>query len=441
MDIPNNNENIKRTQTSKKYIVIMAGGSGTRMKSNVPKQLMNIGNVPMMVHLLNNAVYMQAPVILVVSTKNKDVILKILLDGRYIHRTQDQDRYICKSSTCGYDDIDVWINVQPIANGTGGAILATSEFLRSVDPNDSVLVLSADVPLITKKTMNLMFDKISNSQSHCCILAKDTLSNFGYGRICMDDNGGFIKIVEQKDCSDEEKNITLINNGVYTFKIGSLLSVLPLLEPNNAQNEYYLTDCAKLIRDAMSKVPYPVKVHVMDNNQMYDETLGANTPEQLEDLRNEYIKKFSIESIDGSDINMSDYNLQNLIRILGQLSPSNSAINLDKLRLHIETMNESKINKKHLMVIKYEDIVVGTGSVLIEDKLIHCMGKVGHIEDVVVDEMYRNLGLAKMLMVRLIEFARDAGCYKVILDASDTVEGFYKKLGFHRHANNMRMDF
>lgn len=448
----NNTENTRctkiSTQTAKKYIVIMAGGSGTRMQSDVPKQLMKIGNVPMMVHLLNNAVYMQAPVILVVSAKNKDMILKILLDDQYIEQTQDPYKYICRSTACGYNDIDVWICVQQVANGTGGALIATSEFLKSVDPKDSVLVLSADVPLITKKTMNIMFDKISNSQSHCCILAKNTAHNFGYGRIDTDADGKFIKIIEQKDCSDSEKDITLINNGVYTFKIGSLLSVLPHLKPNNAQNEYYLTDCPKLIKDMVSNESSSlndVKIHVIDNDAMYDETLGANTPEQLEELRCEYTKKFTIELIDSSDINVSDYNLQNLMRILDQLSSSKSTtkiedMNIDKIRSHIQNMNESKINKKHLMVIKYEDIVVGTGSVLIEDKLIHDMGRAGHIEDVVVDEAYRNLGLVKMLMRHLITFAKDHGCYKVILDASDTVKGFYEKFGFQRHANSMRLD-
>lgn len=432
--------------SSKKYVVIMAGGSGTRMKSDVPKQLMNVGNVPMIVHLLNNAVYMRAPVVLVVSGKNKEIVLKVLLEGKHIYETEETNRYTCKSKSCGYDDIDVWIQVQPVANGTGGALMATTEFFKSVDAKDSMLVLSADVPLITKKTMMQMFDKISDSRSHCCILVKDTESNFGYGRICTDTDGSFLKIVEQKDCSDLEKNITLINNGVYTFKVGSLLSCLPLLKPNNSQNEYYLTDCPKLIKDLIPGTE-SVKIHVInsDSNTGYDETLGANTPEQLETLRSEYIKKFSVESIDQSDTNMTDYNLQNLMRILDQLSSSKSTqkfedMDLNKIRQHIKYISESKINKKHLMVVKYEDVIVGTGSVLIEDKLIHCMGRAGHIEDIVIDETYRNLGLAKMLMIKLIGYAKDNGCYKVILDSSDDVKGFYEKLGFKKHANNMRLD-
>ena len=439
------------TQSFKKYIVIMAGGSGTRMQSDIPKQMMNVGNIPMLVHLLNNAVYIQAPVILVVSAKNKNIILNTLIDSKYIHRTQNADRYICKSNTCGYSDIDVWITVQLVANGTGGALMSTVDFFKSVDPKDSVLVLSADVPLITKKTMNIMFNKISNPHSQCCILAKDTSANFGYGRIVTDENNKFIKIVEQKDCSIPETIITLINTGVYTFKIGILLSCLSLLAPNNAQNEYYLTDCPKLIKDQIkdqtkdqqSLDNYSVNIHVIDNNTSFDETMGANTPEQLETLRNEYIKKFSVEMINDSDINVSDYNLQNLMKILDQLSKSTKNIenlDLNEIRLHIQKNIISKINKKHLMVIKYEDTVIGSGSVLIEDKLIHNMGKVGHIEDVVVDENYRNLGLAKMLMTQLITYAKANGCYKVILDASDTVKGFYEKLGFKNHGNNMRLD-
>ena len=157
----------------------------------------------------------------------------------------------------------------------------------------------------------------------------------------------------------------------------------------------------------------------------------------------DYIKKFSIEHIsDNSIINMSDHNLRNLMRILDQVSSqkTNMMMNSDKIRQHIQDIGEAKINKKYLMIIKYEDNIVGTGSLLVEDKLIHDMGKVGHIEDVVVDQDYRNLGLAKMLMIKLIECAKDNNCYKVILDASDTVKGFYEKIGFNMHGTHMRLD-
>lgn len=435
------------TRSTNRYIVLMAGGSGTRMGSDIPKQLMNVGNFPMMVHLFNTAVYMNTPVLLVVSAKNKDVIINNLLNNNHIikQETTDCARYKYLSNACGYEDVDVYVCVQPVANGTGGALISTMDFFKHrADSNDSVLVLSADVPLITKKTMNTMFDHISDPHSKCCILTKDTTDNFGYGRIVMHDDK-FVKIVEQKDCSEQEKQITMINSGVYAFKVGSLMETLPMLTPNNAQKEYYLTDCPKLISDKADQKTVPVKIHTLGNSDSFDETLGANTPEQLERLRAEYLKKFSVEMIDASDINTNDYNLQNLIRILEQLSSHKTTtkiedIDLDKIREHIHHIAESKINKKHLMVIKYEDQIVGTGSVLIENKLIHDMGRAGHIEDVVVDETFRGLGLAKMLMQRLIGYAKEHGCYKIILDASDLVMPFYEKLGFKRHANNMRLD-
>ena len=67
------------------------------------------------------------------------------------------------------------------------------------------------------------------------------------------------------------------------------------------------------------------------------------------------------------------------------------------------------------------------------------MGKVGHIEDVVVDSEFRGMGLAKMLTEELINIAKTNGCYKVILDAADDVKEFYQSLGFKIHANNMRL--
>jgi len=418
----------------------MAGGSGTRMNSNVPKQLMKIGNDPMMVHLIKNSAALGYDVVLIVSNKNKEIIIQTLLDcGSIVPSRSDESNRLDQYR---YKNISITVCIQPIANGTGGAMIATKSFFIDKNPGDQILVLSADVPLITKSTMTSMFEKISDSK--CCILVRDTSSNFGYGRVVVDERGEFVKITEQKDCTEEEKLITLINTGVYAFTLGPLIDSLTKIRPNNAQNEYYLTDCPKIINQDSDKNDV-IKLHVINNN-LFDETLGANTPQQLEQLREEYMKKFTVELFDDSLDNYSDFNLTNLLRILEQLSSqvtSNERVDFGAMRDRIKSWsnNNARSNKKYLFVIKYEsDTIVGTGSILIEDKLTHRMGRCGHIEDIVLDDSYRGLGLAKILMRRLIDCARENQCYKVILDAKDEVKGFYELFGFYTHSNNMRLD-
>lgn len=418
----------------KKYIVIMAGGSGTRMKSEIPKQLHIIGNKPMMMHLIENIVEnnnQNIEIVIIVSESNKKIILNSLLH-RYIQYDYQTDEYYCKTTK-------IHFCVQPIANGTGGAIMATVNFFNKyINENDRILILSADVPLISFKTMTKLFDNLNNHD--VVILSKDTQNNYGYGRIITDFNN-FMDIVEEKDCDDEQKRITLINTGIYAFKVKHLLESLKHLTCNNSQKEYYLTDCPKIIKKIYGSDTYnPIKLCYVDNNTKYDETLGANTPEQLDILRHEYMKKFSIEPINASDL--SDDNITRLITVLNQLSYSiDKGIDISQMRVYIEGLiNAGPFNKKYIYVVNYEDRIVGTASILIENKLIHNMGMVGHIEDVVIDVNYRKLGLASLLMNKLIETAKNNGCYKIILEASDDVCPFYESLGFKWQGNSMRMN-
>src|ERR1700677_2426710 len=97
---------------SKRYIVIMAGGSGTRMGSHLPKQLHIVGNNPMMIHLLDNACSIDACVVLIVSAKNKDIIINTLTSEGYIKYVSDTEY--------SYMNTIIHICIQPIADGTGG---------------------------------------------------------------------------------------------------------------------------------------------------------------------------------------------------------------------------------------------------------------------------------------------------------------------------------
>jgi glucosamine-phosphate N-acetyltransferase len=87
-----------------------------------------------------------------------------------------------------------------------------------------------------------------------------------------------------------------------------------------------------------------------------------------------------------------------------------------------------------------EGKVVGSTTLLIETKFIHNGGKVGHIEDVVVDKEYQKKGIGEKIIMYLLRYAKDQGCYKTILDCTDEVKPFYEKLGFKHNANALRFD-
>jgi len=410
------------TRQSKQYIIIMAGGSGTRMKTNLPKQLLDIGDIPMLVHIFNHCNTLHKDILLILSNKNRNIIIDTLVNRNFIRKIED--------TIYSYYNIKIHIIIQPEANGTGGAILSTKSYFNNCNPNDTCLILSADVPLITENTIKIMLSEINDTKTDVVILGKDTKNNNGYGRIIMDNNK-FIDIVEHRDCNKEQKNITLINTGIYAFKINKLLESLEHINNNNSQNEYYLTDCPKIINKNKDSI---IKM-LQTKDYKFDETLGANTPEQLKTLKEEYLKKFSIENIGNNIANLTDDNLHQLVNVLEQLTDVDID-DIKEIREHIANIDKNT----HIYVVKYEDKIIGTGTVLIEDKIIHKFGKVAHIEDVVIDRKYRGNGLATKLINKMIDISKDHKCYKILLDASNDVRPFYEKLGFRHHSHCMRMD-
>ncbi|EPA05010.1 GNAT family N-acetyltransferase [Candidatus Nitrosarchaeum limnium] len=122
---------------------------------------------------------------------------------------------------------------------------------------------------------------------------------------------------------------------------------------------------------------------------------------------------------------------------------------LDSLRKASDISNEKaekifeKINSNpdHIIAVAVLDgKIVGSTTLLIETKFIHKGGKVGHIEDVVVDKKYQKNGIGEKIIEHLLKIAKDNGCYKTILDCTDEVKPFYEKLGFKHNANALRFD-
>ena len=106
-----------------------------------------------------------------------------------------------------------------------------------------------------------------------------------------------------------------------------------------------------------------------------------------------------------------------------------------------EIFEKINSNPDHIVVIaELDGKIVGSTTLLIEPKFIHKGGVVGHIEDVVIDKKFQGQKIGEKIMKYLLEFAKNRGCYKTILDCTDDVKPFYEKLGFKHIANELRFD-
>ena len=120
--------------------------------------------------------------------------------------------------------------------------------------------------------------------------------------------------------------------------------------------------------------------------------------------------------------------------------------NLDKNKAN-EILKKIKQNSNHIIHVAVDtgyqrdgNKIVGSTTLFIEQKFIHDGGFVGHIEDVVVDKNFQGQRIGEKIMKFLLEFAKNRGCYKTILDCTDDVKPFYEKLGFKHIANELRFD-
>ena len=114
--------------------------------------------------------------------------------------------------------------------------------------------------------------------------------------------------------------------------------------------------------------------------------------------------------------------------------------NMDK-KIAEKIFDKINSNPDQIVVVAViEGKIVGSTTLLIETKFIHNGGKIGHIEDVVVDKEYQRKGIGEKIIMYLLRYAKEQGCYKTILDCADDVKPFYEKLGFKHNSNALRFD-
>lgn len=236
-------------------VIILAGGLGKRMKSDLPKVLHCVQGMPMIVRLLNQVVQLNPSKILIVVGKYKDIIQKTI--SQYIQNTNIE-----------------YVNQEP-ALGTGHAVLCVLPYLNN---NSNTLILNGDNPLLSKELLEDTIQHFNKNTFQLQISAIELDEPFGYGRIIVKDNK-FEQIIEEKDCNDLERQIKLINCGIYIAITILLKEIIPKITNQNAQNEYYLTDIVKIGKDYDANIG----LYIMDKNREIELT-GVNTKEQLDKL-------------------------------------------------------------------------------------------------------------------------------------------------------------
>lgn len=236
--------------------IVMAGGLGKRMESDIPKVLHKLNDIPMICHILLklNQHNVNINRILVVVGKYKDLIQTTI------------QKYV------DLPNISYIYQEEPL--GTGHAIQCCREELIKY-PYSDVLILSGDVPLLSIDTMcNLL-----NNPNTVKLITTNMENPQGYGRIVIE-NGSFVKIIEHKDCSEKQLLITMINSGIYCIRSDLLCKHLPYLQNNNNQQEYYLTDIIEIIKKEEN-----IEIGILEiEKDKQIEIMGVNTLNQLNEL-------------------------------------------------------------------------------------------------------------------------------------------------------------
>jgi len=208
-------------------VTILAGGEGKRMNSNIPKVLHMFNEKPMLVKIIETVMLINPKKIIIITGKYNDLIQETI--AKYINNTESLIKYI----------------IQDKQLGTGHAIKCCLPYYNEYyNENEKILILNGDMPLITKDILDKFIFNSNNFLLNILVSKMDNPT--GYGRIIYIDNK-FIKIVEEKDCNEYEKKINIINSGIYIVDSNILQKYIPLIENNNSQKEYYLTDIVKIV--------------------------------------------------------------------------------------------------------------------------------------------------------------------------------------------------
>ena len=318
--------------------IILAAGKGTRMKSKYPKVVHKVCGKEMVNHIID------------VSKKSgvKDVVTILGHESEVVKNVLPKDTMIA---------------MQTEQLGTGHAVKMAKEYIND---EDTIVILCGDTPLIKEETLKRLFDYHIENEYTATVLTTKVENPTGYGRVIRDENGDLLKIVEQKDGNAEELAVNEINSGIYCFKGQMLRESLDLLDNNNAQGEYYLTDTVKILRDKGFKVG-------AFNGSTIEELMGVNSRLELskaETLMRKRINEYHllngvtiIDSTVGENTTVGPYaylrpksNIGNHVKIGDFVEVKNATIEDNSKASHLSYIGDAHVGK---------DVNIGCGVVFV----------------------------------------------------------------------------
>ncbi len=243
-----------------KCAVILAGGEGKRMKSNMPKPMSQVLGRPMLQWVIDSVRGAGVENICVVKGFKKECIEEYVATLPYKVETVYQAERL----------------------GTGHAVMMAKDFLK--ENKGDVVILCGDAPFMDKDTIADAFNQHDSNNASATVISAVLEDSTGYGRIVRNEDGSLKAIVEQKEADEETLKIKEVNSGGYWFDTEDLLSVLDKITADNAAAEYYLPDALKLLLSEGKTVG-------AFTASSPDTVLGANDPQQLEELNQIAIAK------------------------------------------------------------------------------------------------------------------------------------------------------
>lgn len=230
-----------------KCALVLAAGQGKRIKSDLPKVLHKVCGKEMLKHVIDSIRNSGIEDIDVIIGKGAELVKERTLDKKVSYSLQAEQL------------------------GTGHAVKCAEGFLK--DKKGVVAIFAGDTPLIKQSTIERLVNDHIENKNAATILTSIVEDPTGYGRIVRGENNQVLKIVEHKDCNEEELKINEMNTAIYCFDTELLVNALGKINNNNNQGEYYLTDVIEILKSEGKRVGAAACE--------YEETIGVNSRVQL----------------------------------------------------------------------------------------------------------------------------------------------------------------
>lgn len=262
--------------------IVLAAGEGSRMRSERPKPLHRLCGKPMLVYVLESLV--DVPV------------------GRAAVVVGHKAEWVTKKMQEHAHDVELEFVEQRVQRGTGDATLVGLVGLPEDDDEGDVIVLIGDAPLLRSSTVAALLDHHRSTGAAATVLTAHMEDPTGYGRVVRGRDDRVVRIVEQRDATPEELEITEINTSIYCFRRSLLAPALRRIEPDNSQGEYYLTDAVEVLASAGHPVQAFVVADAAETQGVNDRLQLAAAERELRARTNDALLRSGVTMVDPSAV-------------------------------------------------------------------------------------------------------------------------------------------